>query len=139
MTNFFQTIMGRDFFQHNVPRIAKSLDAIATEMKRANDLKEQELATPAPDSTDSSENPDMKYYKINCYPDEHTKNFAYFLAINEKLSDIKVIAELRHNHIGNSGLEEHHLIEVQSIERVSRTEFVDGCGADIPGETEGDE
>jgi len=40
---FFQTVMGRAFYEGTVPRIAKSLASIATELKRQNDLKEQEL------------------------------------------------------------------------------------------------
>ena len=43
MPDFFQTIMGRKFYEGDVPRIAKSLDDIAKELKRANDLKEKEL------------------------------------------------------------------------------------------------
>jgi hypothetical protein len=40
---FFQTMMGKTFFEGTVPRIAKSLAKIATELKRQNDLKEIEL------------------------------------------------------------------------------------------------
>lgn len=40
---FFQTILGRRFYEGDVPRITKSLEKIATELKRQNDLKEREL------------------------------------------------------------------------------------------------
>jgi len=43
MPEFFQTRMGQTFFEGTVPRIAKSLAEIAKELKRQNDLKEQEL------------------------------------------------------------------------------------------------
>jgi hypothetical protein len=39
---FFQTIMGRKFYEADVPRIAKALENIAVELKRSNDLKEKE-------------------------------------------------------------------------------------------------
>jgi hypothetical protein len=41
--HFFQTRMGQTFYEGTVPRIAKSLATIATELKRQNDLKEKEL------------------------------------------------------------------------------------------------
>lgn len=40
---FFQTIMGRKFYEGDVPQITKALKGIHEELKRANDLKEQEL------------------------------------------------------------------------------------------------
>lgn len=40
---FFETIMGHKFYEHSVPEIIKNLNKIAVELKRANDLKEQEL------------------------------------------------------------------------------------------------
>lgn len=40
---FFQTRMGQKFYEHDVPKITKTLESIAAELKRANDLKEQEL------------------------------------------------------------------------------------------------
>ncbi|GAF68320.1 unnamed protein product [marine sediment metagenome] len=42
---FFQTIMGKRFYEGTAPRIADKLSDIAKELKRANDLKEKELAT----------------------------------------------------------------------------------------------
>lgn len=44
MTQFFQTIMGKRFYQADIPKIVKALGDIATELKRANDLKEAELS-----------------------------------------------------------------------------------------------
>ena len=41
--NFFQTVLGKRFFEGDVPRIANALTGIHQEMSRANDLKEQEL------------------------------------------------------------------------------------------------
>lgn len=43
MIQFFQTVMGKRFYEGCVPRIAKALETIGQELKRANDLKEQEL------------------------------------------------------------------------------------------------
>ena len=43
MTDFFQTMMGRKFYEADVPRVARALEDIAKELRRANDLKEQEL------------------------------------------------------------------------------------------------
>lgn len=40
---FFQTLMGKTFYMHTAPKIAKELENIANELKRANDLKEREL------------------------------------------------------------------------------------------------
>ena len=34
MTEFFQTLMGRKFYEAHVPRIAESLDRIATQLER---------------------------------------------------------------------------------------------------------
>jgi hypothetical protein len=38
-------MMGKRFYEGDVPRIAKALEEVAIEMKRANDLKEKELET----------------------------------------------------------------------------------------------
>lgn len=43
MTEFFQTIMGKKFYERDVPKITNALEDIAKELKRANDLKELEL------------------------------------------------------------------------------------------------
>ena len=43
MIQFFQTHMGRKFIEGDIPRIAKSLEGIHEELRRANDLKEKEL------------------------------------------------------------------------------------------------
>ena len=50
---FFQTVMGHTFYEGTMPRIAESLESLAVEFKRANDLKEKELAlqTETPDPT----------------------------------------------------------------------------------------
>lgn len=47
---FFQTVMGHEFYQGHVPAIARSLKEIAAQLKRANDLHEQaqERAAQAP-------------------------------------------------------------------------------------------
>ena len=39
---FFQTGMGRKFYDGDVPRIVEALQNIAKELKRANDLKDKE-------------------------------------------------------------------------------------------------
>lgn len=40
---FFQTLRGRKFFELDIPKLASSLEELAAETKRANDLKEKEL------------------------------------------------------------------------------------------------
>lgn len=45
MPNFFQTLMGKKFYEGDMPRIVRSLEQIAKELKRQNDLKESELKT----------------------------------------------------------------------------------------------
>jgi len=42
MPEFFQTMMGRQFYEGTVPRIAKALEDIAFELKRQNKLKEEQ-------------------------------------------------------------------------------------------------
>ena len=42
MPEFFQTRMGTKFYEGTVPRIAEALEGILKELKRANDLKENE-------------------------------------------------------------------------------------------------
>lgn len=39
---FFETVAGRRFYEHQLPELLKLLDKIAVELKRSNDLKEQE-------------------------------------------------------------------------------------------------
>jgi hypothetical protein len=39
---FYQTIMGKRFYESTAPKIAESLEKIAVELKRQNDLKENE-------------------------------------------------------------------------------------------------
>jgi len=46
--DFFQTRMGQKFYTSDVPRIAKALEDIAEELKRANDLKEAEAGKKDP-------------------------------------------------------------------------------------------
>ena len=43
MNQFFQTQMGHRFYNHDVPNIAQSLEKLATEQAKANELKEREL------------------------------------------------------------------------------------------------
>lgn len=43
MVQFFQTMLGKKFYEGDVPRIAKALENIGQELKRQNDLKEKEL------------------------------------------------------------------------------------------------
>jgi hypothetical protein len=40
MTEFFATMMGRKFYEGDVPRLVRALEKIAAEMKRANDIAE---------------------------------------------------------------------------------------------------
>lgn len=40
---FHQTRMGQAFYEYHVPKITNQLEALTAELKRANDLKEQEL------------------------------------------------------------------------------------------------
>ncbi|MCM3711097.1 hypothetical protein [Sporosarcina luteola] len=43
MPEFYQTMMGRKFYERDVVDIIKQLKKIANEMERANELKEREL------------------------------------------------------------------------------------------------
>lgn len=40
--NFHETVMGRRFFEGQLPALIKAIEANTAEMKRANDLKEKE-------------------------------------------------------------------------------------------------
>jgi hypothetical protein len=42
MMDFIRTMMGKKFFESTLPRIAEALELIAYELKRQNDLKEEE-------------------------------------------------------------------------------------------------
>lgn len=39
---FFQTIMGRGFFEHQLPELIRQLQCIAHELRRYNDRQERE-------------------------------------------------------------------------------------------------
>lgn len=41
---FYNTIAGHRFYEHQLPELVRVLEKIAAELKRANDLKEQEIA-----------------------------------------------------------------------------------------------
>lgn len=43
MRDFYNTRAGQQFYENNVPRIAKSLEILAEEQEKANQLKEREL------------------------------------------------------------------------------------------------
>jgi hypothetical protein len=43
---FFQTGMGKRFYEFTMPKLIESLDSLTAEMKRANDLKEKEMSSP---------------------------------------------------------------------------------------------
>ena len=43
MPEFFQTIMGRKFYERDVVECVQSIKKIAQELERLNELKEQEL------------------------------------------------------------------------------------------------
>jgi Sec-independent protein translocase protein TatA len=53
MTQFFQTGYGRNFFENQLPSLIKNVGRVADEMKRANDLKEQELNAKHQEGVDS--------------------------------------------------------------------------------------
>ncbi len=40
---FFQTGLGKKFYQADIPRIIHALESIAAELKRLNDSKEKEI------------------------------------------------------------------------------------------------
>lgn len=42
--NFFQTILGKNFFEHHVPTVIKQIIRLNENLERANELKERELA-----------------------------------------------------------------------------------------------
>lgn len=41
MPEFFQTMMGKKFYESDMPKLIKSLDKIATQMERLNDNLEK--------------------------------------------------------------------------------------------------
>jgi hypothetical protein len=43
MPEFFQTLLGRKFYESDVPRIARALEDIASQLEIQNKLKEEEL------------------------------------------------------------------------------------------------
>ena len=43
MIEFYQTVMGKQFYQGTLPSIAKELSRIADALEKANALKEREL------------------------------------------------------------------------------------------------
>ena len=43
MIRFDETVRGRKFFEADLPRLIKAIEANTTELKRMNDLKEAEL------------------------------------------------------------------------------------------------
>jgi hypothetical protein len=49
MPEFFQTVMGQRFYEGTMPRIAKALEEIAKELKRANDMREKAEVAKAPE------------------------------------------------------------------------------------------
>jgi hypothetical protein len=48
MLRLHETTMGKALFGHHIPSLVKAANEIAKELKRANDLKEQELAVTLP-------------------------------------------------------------------------------------------
>ena len=40
---FFQTMMGRKFYEYDVPEIAKSLKRIATALEKINEIKDNRI------------------------------------------------------------------------------------------------
>ena len=42
--NFFETGMGRSFYMNHVPALIKTLEEGTCQIKRANDLKEKQIA-----------------------------------------------------------------------------------------------
>jgi hypothetical protein len=49
---FFQTQMGRAFYEGTMPRLVKTLEKIAFELQRANDLAEKRLAREKPSQSE---------------------------------------------------------------------------------------
>ncbi len=41
--DFFQTVMGKKHYEHDVPEIARQLKRIADALEKQNELKEKEL------------------------------------------------------------------------------------------------
>lgn len=61
MNNFFQTLMGRKFYEGDVPRITKALEKIAEELERANNMKESDLAKDIMEKIEKSHGKDDIY------------------------------------------------------------------------------
>lgn len=55
---FFETVMGNKFFNSQLPKLINALVDVGKELKRANDLKEQELNGNKNNSKESQEDLD---------------------------------------------------------------------------------
>lgn len=88
--DFFQTVMGRKFYEHDVPQIANSLQSIATSMKKAE--KKTEIVVVVEGGcvqTVFSTNPDIKVELLDwdeSKVDEESKdlNKELFDSINDR-------------------------------------------------------
>lgn len=45
MIEFFQTMMGKKYYEHDIPKIAKQLQRIADALEKQNQLKEKEMSS----------------------------------------------------------------------------------------------
>lgn len=70
------------------------------------------------------------YYEIQCYGPRHPQDFTYYLETEKALLKHEVIQRLTDKFIGVNGLEAHHVENAVAVVRISRQEFMDGCGVD---------
>jgi len=75
MVEFYQTVMGRQFYEGTMPRIAAALEAIAFNMKKA----EAERAAPKHPPAGEAVTPEKEFSVIGYYPDTQQRFVGRYL------------------------------------------------------------
>jgi hypothetical protein len=81
--DFFQTIMGRKYYEHDVPEISRQLKRIADALEKQNYLKEMEL------SEKENQAPVEKMEIHNVSQEEKSKELDELMVLFRLISDVK--------------------------------------------------
>lgn len=68
------------------------------------------------------------YQAIQCYDDDHPKNYTFFLESEKYLNRNEIVIVLTSKYLGHTTLELHHIDNIVAIRAISADEYCDGCG-----------
>ncbi|MNW58043.1 hypothetical protein D3C74_358840 [compost metagenome] len=69
----------------------------------------------------------MRYYEIGFYGEGHEKDWTFYIKSETELNNDQVIAKLQNKYMGVDGLQQHHIDNIDCINKITAEEFTSCC------------